>query len=201
MKGRNFSLILYEDSTIYNFNEVISKAINMCNNNGWSYYYILHNEDIKENGEKDKPHYHFIIIINSKESDTTINNISKFIGLPTNYIEKQSKPKFMILYLAHQSPNSKEKYNYDWHNIETNNLKKLEEVFNSDEEQRNIYAIIDYIDSIGYITFIDFSKFILNNNLWSYYRRSGAIINNLIKEHNNRYVKYKNKDDFVVDDF
>lgn len=200
MKGRNFSLMLYEDSEIYDFNSVINKAINMCDINGWSYFYILHNEDIKDDGTKDKDHYHFFIHIKSDKSDTTINNISKNIDLPSNYIEKMNKPNQCILYLAHQSPNSKEKYNYDWHTIETNNLKKLEEVFASDEEQRNIYAIIDYIDSIGYITFTDFSKFVLNNNLWSYYRRSGYIINNLIKEHNNRYVQYKNKNDFIIDD-
>lgn len=195
MKGRNFMILLYPDTTDYDFDSTIVSYINFCNQNEYSYYYIYHDQD-----DDDKVHVHFLIIIPPKSSDRTIHTISSIGKIEERWVNVMKRPKDCILYLAHQSSDSKDKYQYDWHDIKTNNDSKLKEVYSSDEEQRNLYAIIDYIDSVGYITFIDFSKFILSQNLWSYYRRSGAIINTIIKEHNLKYVKYTKKDDFRIDD-
>lgn len=186
LKGRNFDIVLYKDSSTYEFNSVMEKAISMCNINNWSYYYIEHDKDFET-----KVHTHFTIICPSNGSDFTIKSIADVLGIKEEYIEKKNRPKECILYLAHKTKNSMDKYQYDWHDIETNNQTKLREVFANDEELANLCIIIDYIDNCSYINYIDFAKFVLDNSLWSYYRRSGAIINNIIHEHNNKFMQYK----------
>lgn len=195
MKGRLFFILLYPDTKDYDFESVLINYINFCNNNNYNYYYIYHDKE-----EDEKIHVHFLIHIPGSSSDKTIKSISAIGGIDDRWIEKMKSPKQCILYLTHQSSDSKDKYQYDWHDIKTNNESKVKEVYSNDEEQRNLFAIIDYIDSVGYITYMDFSKFILSQNLWSYYRRSGAIINNVIREHNNKYVKYQRKDELFVDE-
>lgn len=186
MKGRNFDIVLYEDSTSYIYQDVMDKAISMCNINGWSYYYIIHDRDTGT-----KKHTHFTIICPSDGNDYTIHSIADTLGIEDNMVEKKKSPKQCILYLAHRTTKSSDKYQYDWHDIRTNNEAKLREVFALDEETTYISIIIDYIDSASYIDYIDFSKFILDHSLWSYYRRSGAIINNLIHHHNLQFVNHK----------
>lgn len=186
MKGRNFDIVLYEDSTTYIYDRVMNKAISMCNINNWSYYYIIHDKD-----ENTKKHTHFTIILPSSGSDVTIKTLADTLEIDENEIEKKKSPKQCILYLAHRTSKSSDKYQYDWHDIKTNNESKLREVYSLDEETQYISIIIDYIDSSSYIDYIEFSKFILDHSLWSYYRRSGAIINNLIHHHNLQFVNHK----------
>lgn len=190
VKGRNYSIILYPETKSYNFEDKIKILIDFVESKKGEYYYILHDSDVDANGEDVGDHYHFIMYL-PKDTETTIKNIIKVCGVPSEHIEKIDKSNTNILYLAHESPNSSAKYNYDWHTIQTNNDLKIRRIFCNDEETKNIYAILSYIDSCNYITFTDFSKFILNNNLWSYYRRSGAIINGLIREHNDFFVEKK----------
>lgn len=192
IKGRNYSIILYPKSKSYNFDEKLKTLINFVEEKKGEYYYILHDSDIGANGEDIEEHYHFIMYL-PKDTQTTIKNIIKVCGIPCEHLEKIDKSNTNILYLAHESPNSMSKYNYDWHTIQTNNENKIRRIFCNDEETKNVYAILSYIDSCKYITFTDFSKFILNNNLWSYYRRSGSIINGLIREHNDFFVSEKQK--------
>ena len=72
---RQFMILLYEDTTSYDYEEVINK---LTTYNKWAY--IKH---IPESNEK-KEHIHFILILDNK---TSISAISKRFGMPNQFIQ------------------------------------------------------------------------------------------------------------------
>lgn len=176
--GRLFEIILYnEDGPLY-FDYLI-KLENFCIDNNYSYYYITHNKD------GGKIHTHYLIYTNG--STTTLDHISKDNDIPLNKIEKKNYLKSSIEYLVHDSTNSKNKAQYDWHNIMTNDIVRVEKIFNNLDENTTMSDLIRYIDSCkNIITYRDFVDYVLSHELWSYYRRSASILKLLIDEHNNK---------------
>ena len=173
-KDRKFRLLLYPDD------ETHVKALKYIKEN-YDYACILHDSDITENGEIKKEHYHVVIKFDNPVYNTSI---IKQLGIKENYIQDCNSIKQSLLYLIHY--NNSEKFQYSIDKVEGTLKNELEKYVIKNEllEENKIAIIMEYIDKEGYVHARELSKFCLENQLWSEYRRSYSIINDLVKEHN-----------------
>lgn len=180
--GRLFEIILYNEDGPDYFNHLCLLE-ELCINNNYSYYYITHDKD-----KDTKVHTHYLIYTNG--STTTLEHISKECDIPKNKIEKKNFLNSSIKYLTHESTNSKDKELYNWQDINTNDITRVNKIFESLDENTTIRELISYIEkSKKIIELNDFVHFVLDKGLWSYYRRSASIMKSLIEEHNNKIQK------------
>lgn len=180
---RLFEIIMYPDSKSYDFYGKINEFESYCESHSYSYWWILHDK------EEVKTHCHFLVYCNG--STTTLNKIARDLYLDTNMIEKKTLLTSSLKYLCHISTNSTDKVQYDWHDINTNDITRLKKVYDNLDENSYIRLFINYIDTKDIIYYRDFVNYVLDNNLWSYYRRSASILTLIIKEHN-EYIVEKN---------
>lgn len=181
---RLFEIILYPDSKSYDFLNKIDEFQSYCDEHSYSYWWILHDK------EEVKSHCHFLVYCSS--TTTTISKLAKDLFLDENMIEKKQFLNSSLKYLCHVSSNSTEKVQYDWHDIYTNDMDRLKKIYENLDENSYIRLFISYIDNHDIIYQRDFVNYVLDNNLWSYYRRSAGIITNLISEHN-KYIIEKER--------
>lgn len=181
--GRVFDIILYnEDGPV--FFDYISKLENLCIDNGYSYYYITHDKDIKEDGTPDKVHTHYLIYTNG--TTTTLDHIASEVGLPKNKIQRKNYLTSSIKYLTHESSLSQDKQLYDWHDILSNDMNRVNKIYQNMDENTYMREFKKYIDTrTSIIYYSEFVDYVLKENLWSFYRRSASIVKLLIDEHNN----------------
>ena len=173
---RNYEIIIY---TI----EKVQEFVNTCIVNGFDYAYIYHDKDMKEDlSDFKKPHYHFQIFMLHQKS---LSRMSKLFNIAENYIQYIDKKKEAIRYLTHADNN--DKHNYDIFEIKSN--MELTSYFSNlvSNETIEMEIIFDYIDRNVNIKLIDVYKYVLDNNIWSTYRRNYSIIKDLIYEHNLLY--------------
>lgn len=96
---RHFMLLLYKDSTIYNFDDLLFDLKGSFKN----YAFITHQP---ESNEK-KEHIHFILSLDNPRS---IDSLSKRLGLPSNYIQSIKSLRASCRYLIHLDDDTKKSY-------------------------------------------------------------------------------------------
>lgn len=138
-RTRLFILVLYPDSTSYDFEEVMR---NIKSYKKWAY--ALHDKDIKEESQElKKIHYHIII---KTDNATTISALSKKLGINDNYIEKVRNERSMIRYLIHLDDT--DKFHYEKDIIKSSKLysRFVQKCFDDLEDEptqlSNIYSFI-----------------------------------------------------------
>lgn len=179
---RKFVLLLYEESTSYNFEEVLSAACDYAEE--WSY--IRHDKDV-EDDELKKPHYHVALKFKSAR---TRKAISKKIGLPENYIERALTWKSANEYHIHL--NEEDKYPYDMHDVVAS-FDYIGMVYKESEEEK-VDEILEYVIQTRCTSFIALSKWCVANHKWSEYRRNYAIISGVVNEIISQEVAKKEKE-------
>ena len=167
-------IILYTDNSSHL--ELLDNLINK-----YDYAYILHDKDTDDNGDLKKAHIHLLLFFsNARWGSSILKEID--IDNP-NLIEFRENKANAIQYLIHS--NNHNKYQYDYTSIISNIDLSL--YFNrfTDKETSDIAIILDFIENYnGIIYFNNLYQFVINNNLWSTYRRNYSIIKDLIHEHN-----------------
>lgn len=134
-KYRHFLILLYEDSTSYNFKEVlrIIKA-----QKKWAY--IKH---IPESNEK-KEHFHVIISFDNAKKKSTL---SKQLGIQENYIDEIKNFRSICRYLIHKDDD--DKFQYDLSQVKISPLfeRKFKLQFDDIKDEpiiiNDIYEFID----------------------------------------------------------
>lgn len=205
------TLLLYTDTTDYQFPIVFNKIKQFVKDNECHYAYILHDKDIYDNNEYDsnyrligakgelkKLHYHIVIDFHKQYE---LSKLGNEFGINTRFI-KVLKPKDidnMLLYLTHIKYNGlKTLYSID--DVKGNiydYVKYLNDSYKPNDVISNILYLID--NTKEYIYLDDIVKFILKNNLdYSVFRKDFNIIRNLLQEHNQ--IFNNNKLDKVIDD-
>lgn len=161
-KYKYFTLVLYPDEDVSH--ETLLNTIITT----YSYRAIYHDKD------NSKKHLHIVFMT---PSPRTLQSLKKELSI--EYIEFVRTPKKMLEYLTHENDPEKYHYSYD----ET--FGDLE-ILNDDlKETNSIYKILTFInDYDGYLTLYVLNKFICENNLWSFYRRSSYIFIKTLEEHN-----------------
>lgn len=173
---RNYEIILY-------LIEDVNRYVNICIENGFDYAFIYHDKDLKEDkSDFKKPHYHFQIYMQNQKS---LSRMSKIFNISENYIEYIYHKKKAIQYLTHADYN--DKHNYSIFEIKSN--MDLTKYFNNlvSDESVEMEIIFDFISRNKNISLLSVYKYVIDNNIWSTYRRNYSIIKDLIYEHNLLY--------------
>ena len=179
MRTRNVELILYDIEEVY-------KCKKMCEISNYSYAYCYHDKDLLENlSDFKKAHYHFQVYSeNVKELDKWV----EIFEVNSARVQKIDNKKAAIRYLIHADNN--DKYQYEIQNIVSNFeiIKYFDKLIS--DETCEIDLILTYIDfhkrRIGTKEILDY---VLDNNIWSTFRRNYSIIRDLLSEHNLMFTK------------
>lgn len=123
---RQFMILLYEDTTSYNYDEVINKLTTYK-----KYAYIKHVPEIEEK----KEHIHAIIVLENK---TSISSISKKLGVPKQFIQSINDIRQSCRYLIHLGWEDKVQYDLDSVTVSDSFKKEFNKYFDDIETEEVI---------------------------------------------------------------
>lgn len=165
---RTWAFELYPDSETYNTDEVLAKVASL----GCKWYYILHNQDVDDDGNPKKPHYHVLLRYDGARSPNTIRNVC---DLPDNhFLLSVSNFKDYEKYLTHETKASKHKHQYDVSEVITNDDTYVETVHPRNE----VICISELLDIVSRTNRCDVTRLgieiakLNDSTLWSTYRRN-----------------------------
>lgn len=115
-KCRNWSIVTYlNDAQINQVLDAHDVSIK-------GYAYILHDKDVNKDGELKAPHYHLLILLHNANSEQAMSKWFKDFeddkGVPINsFVQPLDYPRNAFNYLTHNTPKSKDKYQYSFDDI------------------------------------------------------------------------------------
>ena len=178
IRSRCYHLVLYKEDLEH------LRVIDLIEQH-YNYACILHDKDLSEKtGDVKKEHYHYILYF---ENAISLNSLANQLELKPNYIRTEELRKG-LLYLIHY--NHKDKYQYSVDEVEGPLKDRLLNYLSSSiqNESTSINLLFNIINSFeGPIKLEDFIPIVLQNNLWSFFRRSQLTWFKLIEEHNRKY--------------
>lgn len=169
---RHFVAILYPDSDIYDYDDVL------FNLRGFKYYaYITHQP---EDNEK-KLHTHLFL---SLDSATTIQAVAKRLGIPPNYIQYVKSVRASIRYLTHIDYPDKIPYKTDDVTVSSlfhrKFMKQFEDVKTESEIIEDIYNWIDNFQYDNYHEKLKYMLIFINLNCYD----------TIFKRYRNEFLDY-----------
>lgn len=181
MLCRNVELILYDIEEVYT-------SMSICKTNGFDYAYIYHDKDLKDDlSDFKKAHFHFQVYAKNQKD---IEKWCTIFGVNSARVQKIENKVKAIRYLVHADNN--EKYQYNIADIQNSFpiLTYFDKMIN--DETCEIDLIFSYINyHKKYIGTKEIIDYVLENNIWSTFRRNYTIIRDLIVEHNLIFTKVK----------
>lgn len=175
-RSRNFRLLLYpEDPTHKDALDLIKKD--------YEYAYILHDQDLDNDDDCKKEHWHVVLRFANAKWNTAL---ADELGIKPNYVRDSKDLKKSLAYLIHFF--NPDKYQYDFEQVIGS--KPLHDMLwavilkanKTQEELSN--EILDFIDSAGTLSFIDFMRWINANGLFSNLKSGSGWYRDVLKEHN-----------------
>lgn len=178
LRSRNFVFLLYPENAEHI--QALEKLKSSCD----AYAYILHDKDVDENGSLKKPHIHFVAMLASKQN---IDRLCAALGIPSNYCDViRGSVVGSLRYLIHRD--DPDKYQYDVSDVLANfvGLKRFRDALSVRvDESDAVQRIMEFIYcSPSFLTVSDLTRFVLENGLWSVYRRSFPIFKEVLRETN-----------------
>lgn len=168
--------VVYPDSSSYDYKE----RLNVLSSLFEEFAYCLHDKDIKDDGtgELKKPHVHWL---GRSQDKKTASGLAFITGFPKNDFELLNSFAGSVRYLIHlEHP---DKYQYPQDSIVANfNVQQYLKSPRSDSKQAKL--IFDYIIAHPNITLPHLLSWVMDNDLWSSFRRGYAIFNTLLREVN-----------------
>lgn len=177
IRSHNFDIVIYEDTTDYDYFEVLRKVL-ACE----SFAYIKHDKDLSSDNTLKKVHYHIILHFSNCR---TINSISNYLGVPSNYINSIKSLKGAIRYLVHRDNDDKFQYNINDISYSENFTEKINYAFTNEKTQHDILiTILNYIDSCKFISLNDLFRWCLDNNYELIYKKYYYVLKDLVSKKN-----------------
>lgn len=174
-KYYTYAFILYKDSTTYDY----SKILGYIEQNWEQYAYICHQPEKEEK----KEHIHVLVHFNNKRY---ISSISKEIGLAENYIEPCNLIPY-LRYLIHFDDEDKIQYS-PYEVFGSLQSKLIACIKSKKEESEQVSCIVSYIAEFqGTLHIFTLIQFVLQNGLYSAFRRNYNFFKDLVLEHN-KYI-------------
>lgn len=168
---RKFCGVVYPGATNYDCSEVLAKLAGAF----VSWAYILHDMDVDENGEVKKAHYHWV---GKLDNPTSPSAVAGKLGIPVNDVCFCKSWKAQVRYLVHAD--DPEKYPYQMDSV-TANFDAAAFVSN-DGERDKASAIFNVIVERNITSVTELTKWCLDNDCWSEYRRAFAIWSAVMNE-------------------
>lgn len=185
----NFTLVIYEDDE--NFD---TQIFNLTQEG--ETIYCRHDQDIDEEGNLKKPHYHYVLKL---KNASTLSALSKRVGVPENLIEPVKKSlNGCLKYLIHFG--NEDKFQYDANDVKGNSdklIRKFKDLVNQDiSEVEKVVNIQDFIDNCN--DFIDLGilgRYVQKINMWDAFRRNMMYFCKLVDNHNARIASKRYNSD------
>ena len=175
-KYYTFAMVLYKDSTSYDY----EKVINYIEKNFKYYAYIEHDEDV----DNKKIHTHVLMHFDNKRYSTAI---AKELNVPCNYIINVNFVPY-LRYLIHFDDEDKKQYSID--DVKGTLTSRLRDIINKDTktESEQVAEIMSYIfESDKWLTITDLSQFVLTSGTYSAFRRNYNFFKDLVLDHNRQF--------------
>lgn len=183
---RTIGIILWTDNPNHKL------ALDFIIHNFENYIYILHDRDIKDDGEIKKEHYHVILHFPNAR---TIKTLSKKLNVEENnfYIIKSFTGQ--LRYLIHYDDDEKTRYNVEEVKGTLFMLSKFKRsIKGSQDETADVSQIYEFIFDNDISDLRILLDFVLDNNLYSSFRRNYYMFKDLLALNNRKVVYYdKNK--------
>lgn len=183
---RTIGIILWTDNPNHKL------ALDFIIHNFENYIYILHDRDIKDDGEIKKEHYHVILHFPNAR---TIKTLSKKLNVEENnfYIIKSFTGQ--LRYLIHYDDDEKTRYNVEEVKGTLFMLSKFKRsIKGSQDETADVSQIYEFIFDNDICDLTILLDFVLDNNLYSSFRRNYCMFKDLLALNNRKVVYYdKNK--------
>ena len=164
--------------------------------------WIRHDQDVTEEGELKKPHYHFVIKL---KNPCTLSALAKRLEVNENMLEYVKNVNSSLKYLIHYGDDNK--FQYDPRDVSSNSdvfkNRFLDLVTKDIKESDKVLSIYEFINGVKKPINVNMLfKYVQKHNLWDAYRRNYAIIKDLTYQHNGEILgkRYNNCDDFFSDD-
>lgn len=181
---RNVGLILYPEDNSHIL------ALDFIRHNYENYIYILHNRDLNENNELKKEHYHVILHFPNARTTSTI---SKQLGVGEHLFYEIKSLNGQLRYLIHYDDDDKTRYETDEVKGTLYMLGKFKKSFkDSQDEASDVSLIYEFIVDNDINDLHDLLNFVLDNNLYSSFRRNYVMFKDLIYL-NKKGVSYYDK--------
>lgn len=181
---RNFGIILYPEDNTHML------ALEYIKHNYENYIYILHNRDLNENNEIKKEHYHIILHFPNARSLATL---SRQLGIKENLFYQIKSLNGQLRYLIHYDDDDKTRYETDEVKGTLYMLGKFKKSFkDSQDEASDVSLIYEFIVDNEIDDLHTLLSFVLDNNLYSSFRRNYVMFKDLIYL-NKKGVSYYDK--------
>lgn len=169
---------------LYPENEEHMKALEYIKWN-MNYAYILHDKDITDDGEIKKEHIHVVVKFDNARE---LKALASELNIEPNMIKFMNSIKYSIRYLTHKDQKNKAQYNFE--QIKTN-MVDIKKYFKEEStEVEDMKKILEFIFSIDrYLYLCEVLEYVLSENIYATYRRSGTQIIKIIEEHNRMFLE------------
>lgn len=183
---RNLGIILYPNDQSHML------ALDFIKHNFENYIYILHNRDLKENGENKDDHYHVILHFSNARKTSTL---SKQLGVDEVYFYYIKSLNGQLRYLIHYDDDDKTRYQLDEVKGTLYMLSKFKKSLkDSQDELSDVSQIYEFIVDNDISDLQTLLEFVLDNNFYSSFRRNYVMFKDLIFLNKKGGVTYdKNK--------
>lgn len=168
---RKFCGVVYPDAENYDCSAVLAKLAATF----VSWAYIPHDMDVDENGALKKPHFHWV---GKVDNPTSPSAVARKLGVPANDVCFCKSWKAQVRYLTHAD--DPEKYPYDV-GVVTANFD-VAAFTSKDGEREKSKAIFDVIVERNITSVTELTKWCLDNDCWSEYRRAFSIWSAVMNE-------------------
>lgn len=162
-QSRTFSVLLYQETETYCTDEVLAK----CAEYFTEWAYILHDQDLTDDGAPKKSHYHVVGKLDTPRQPSTVANK---IGVPVNFVECRKGYTFRkgVRYLCHLD--DPKKAQYDASQIVSNvEVGKYVDPFADVEQAKSIFKKISDESNTSVVAL---TKWSLEEGCWSEFRRA-----------------------------
>lgn len=164
--------------------------LSILDRKGMPYVYALHDKDTDDMGELKKSHYHIVVRV---KGGMTLSAFKKNVGI--RYAEPLKSWEGYCVYLIHADSESKSRGKYQYPvdilcgSLRDDAIKVINKALGGkqkgkSEDDKGILEILDFIESMDYVTTACLVRWCCQNDLYSVYRRAGRIVADLLQEHN-----------------
>lgn len=180
-RDRKFCAVLYpEDDT----HVACIEKLKTC---GYNFAAILHDQDVNENGELKKPHWHIVLRFKNAVWNTSI---AKELGITPNYLEACRDLDAALCYLVHYGNDLKAQYDYE--NVFGPLQTRLAYLLSDSDESTRALTIYDLIrNSPGVVTYTEIFEKACKAGLYGDFRRMGTGVMYLINDHNYEFTSLR----------
>lgn len=157
-RTKTWTFVIYPESAPENWREIIGKE-----HTPWVES-PLHDKDVNADGELKKPHWHVLMMYNSKKSFNQIKRLTDELNAPNPQPCRNTKG--MVRYFAHLD--NPEKFQYSKDDIRVYGGADIKQHLTSASEQKNerydgIREMCKFIDEHGIVEFSDLMAYAMDN--------------------------------------